>query len=259
MSNPNMSEAEYRKALGLSQSSLKKFLISPAHYLSSLEEQKEPTKEMQIGTAFHAVLLQQKPSDFYAVSKKFDRRKTQDKIEAEQFELENAGKAIIDSEDEQTILKMKESILAHPTAKRLINNLTHKEFPLFADVQAEQGTVRIKGLLDGYIESEGIVVDAKSCVDASPKGFKKAIWDFGYMYQNIHYKRLLELNGKKFTKFYFVCVEKKPPYAVGVYFISSESLSLTESVWNNALNFFSICQREGNYPAYSQNAVEIQL
>ena len=99
----NIKDKDYRGANGLSQSSIKDFIKSPAHYLVATEQTSEPTSAMQLGTAFHAVMLQDKPKEHYAVKIKMDGRTKDGKAYNEQFALDNAGKAIINTEDEETL------------------------------------------------------------------------------------------------------------------------------------------------------------
>lgn len=253
-----ISDKEYRGSFGLSQSSIKDFLKSPAHYLESTRQISEPTDAMQFGTAFHAVMLQDNPSEHYAVSRKFDRRKTEDKIAAEKFEQENIGKAIINSEQETVIKEMHKAVLAHKRASQLHKAITRKEFSVYGTLTFADD-VRLKGLIDGYCDKEGYIVDYKSCVDASPKGARKAIKDLRYDIQNIQYLWLLTNAGLKVNKFYFVFVEKTPPYAVGVYSIPAKSLMYSLANWVDAVSSFSVCQTTGNYPAYSEDEVELEI
>jgi hypothetical protein len=250
-----ITDADYRKATGLSQSSLKHFLVSPAHYLASTEEVIEPTKAMQFGTAFHAQILQAKPEEHFAVKKKMDGRSKEGKAYNESFAFENQGKVIIDEEEHSKILAMAESLKNHEFADNALKALTHKEVAVFGTTYG----VRLKGLIDGYNEKEGIVIDIKTAEDASPAGFRKAIWDRQYAIQQVHYTWLLTNAGKPVNAFYFIAIEKEPPYATGVYTINPESLKKARKVWEEALDSFFVCQASGVYPAYSEEPVEITL
>ena len=253
-----IADADYRNARGLAQSSLKEFLVSPAHYLVSLDTKPEPTKAMQFGTAFHAEMLQQDPSQFYAVKEKVDGRTKEGKSYNENFAIENAGKVVIDT-DEATALKgMRGSILRHITASGLMGALSHKEVAAFANYGIN-GETRIKGLMDGYSERGEYAIDLKTAEDASPAGFRKAIWDRSYDLQQVHYTWLLTCNNKPIKNFYFIVVEKKPPYAVGVYTINPASIAKTQVRWENAIQMFGDCQKDGDYPAYADSVVEIVL
>lgn len=255
-----LTDAEYRASTGLSQSAVKDFLKSPAHYLEAINNKSDPTDAMQFGTAFHAEMLQDDPKFFYAVKQKVDGRTKDGKAYNEQFAELNAGKAVINTDDEIKIQGMKDAILRHPLAGALTRSLTHKEVSVFGTaVTAEGYDVRLKGLIDGYIEDEGYIVDYKSCEDASPQGFKKAIREYGYAIQDVQYSWLLDNAGKKVKRFFFICAEKKPPYAVGVYWIKAESLCRMFGIWQSAINRFSICEADNTYPAYSDSAVEIDL
>lgn len=255
----NIKDKDYRSATGLSQSAIKDFIKSPAHYLVGTEQVSEPTPAMQLGTAFHAVMLQDKPKEHYAVKIKMDGRTKEGKAYNEQFAVENAGKAIINTEDEETLLKMRESIMAHPLASKLAKGLTHKEFAVLGSIETNDGYVRLKGLIDGYCETEGYIVDYKTCEDASPLGFIKAIRDRRYDLQSVQYPWLLKNAQMKVTDFYFICVEKVPPYAVGVYRIELDYLIETGKRWAWAIGDFCVCQRDGKYPAYSDECITLSL
>jgi exodeoxyribonuclease VIII len=248
-------DADYRKATGLSQSSLKIFLTSPAHYLASTEEVREPTKAMQFGTAFHANMLASEPTDIYAVKNKVDGRSKEGKLYNEEFAIENAGKVVIDKEEHDKIIAMADSMMAHPFAGDAIQALTHKEFAVFGTHKG----VRLKGLIDGYNEKEGIVIDLKTAEDSSPSGFRKAIRDRRYDIQVAHYTWLLTNAGKPVNAFYFLAIEKEPPFAVGVYKIDPNSLLYSFNAWDEAIERFKVCQDTGEYPAYSNSPVEITL
>lgn len=255
----NIKDKDYRGATGLSQSSIKDFIKSPAHYLVATEQTSEPTPAMQLGTAFHAVMLQDKPREHYAVKIKMDGRTKDGKAYNEQFALDNAGKAVINTEDEETLFKMRDSILAHPLASKLAKGLTHKEFAVFGSIETNEGYVRLKGLIDGYSETEGYILDYKTCEDASPLGFIKAIRDRRYDIQSVQYPWLLNNAKMKVKDFYFVCVEKVPPYAVGVYRIDLDNLIETGKKWAWAINDFCECQNTGKFPAYSDDCITLSL
>jgi hypothetical protein len=122
-----MTEADYRKALGLSQSSLKIFSKSAAHYLASTEEQAEPTDAMILGSVFHALLLQpDEAKNLYAVKQKVDGRSKEGKLYNENFALENAGKFIINSEQEKQLFDMRSSIITHAFIQGRQIDLTDK-------------------------------------------------------------------------------------------------------------------------------------
>jgi hypothetical protein len=257
---PNIVDSDYRKATGLSKSMLSHFLKSPAHYLAHCDQMSEPTAAMQFGTAYDAEILQQKPSDFYAVMPDVDGRTKEGKAVKEQFKIDAAGKAVISPKEAEMIPLMKKALYEHPVANRLLRTLTHKQVACFGTYQdSKDKQVRLKGLLDGYNEAEGIIVDLKTAEDASPEGFRKAIWKYKYAYQDIQYRWLLTNAGKPVNDFIFIVQEKEPPFAVGCYSISVDDLALTYQSWEMAMIRFGHCQKSGQYPAYADEVVNLKL
>ena len=255
-----MTEADYRKAIGLSQSSLKIFHKSAAHYLASTEEQHEPTDAMILGSVFHAIMLQpDEAKNLYAVKQKVDGRSKEGKAYNEQFAIENAGKFIINVEQEAQLLAMKASLLSHPKANELLANSDYRELPVFGTYPTPYGDVRLKGLIDAYDSKRGFVNDIKTCESASPEDFKRAIWDRRYDFQDVQYGWLLQNAGKPVNQFNFLCVEKKPPFAVAVYSISAESLLKSAGRWEDLVIEFGACQSSGIWKAYSDEVIELSL
>ena len=256
---PDIVDSEYRNATGLSKSMLSHFLRSPAHYLAHCDMTSEATAAMQFGTAYDAEILQQKPSDFYAVMPDVDGRTKEGKAIKEQFKIDSNGKAVISPKEADLLPLMKKALYEHPTASRLLRTLTYKQVAVFGTMQVGDKKVRLKGLLDGYNEAEGIIVDLKTAEDSSPEGFRKAIWKYKYAYQNIQYQWLVNNAGKPVKDFVFIVQEKEPPFAVGCYSISVDDLALTYQSWERAITQFAFCQSSGSYPAYSEEVVNLKL
>ena len=62
-----------------------------------------------------------------------------------------------------------------------------------------------------------MVVDLKSTIDASARGFAKSVRTYGYAFQCAWYlEEGLQPNGEKPTEFIFLAVEKKAPYLTAV-------------------------------------------
>jgi hypothetical protein len=256
---PDIKDSEYRNATGLSKSMLSHFLRSPAHYLSHCDQTSEPTAAMQFGTAYDATILQKIPSDFFSVMPDVDGRTKEGKAIKEQFKIDSAGKAVISPREADLLPLMKKALYEHPVASRLLRTLTHKQVACFGTLPVDDKKVRLKGLLDGYNENEGIIIDLKTAEDSSPEGFRKAIWKFKYAYQDIQYRWLLNNAGKPVNDFVFIVQEKEPPFAVGCYSISVDDLALTYQSWDMAMTRFAYCQSSGVYPAYSDDIVNLKL
>lgn len=256
----HMDEVSYRTAKGLSKSLLTHFLKSPAHYKQATLESNEPTPAMQFGTAFHASLLLSDPTTAFAVKRKVDGRTKEGKEYNQRFEMENAGKAIIDEEQEKMMQSCIASILEHPFAGQLHSGCDKKEFSVFGSYSGKSvQPVLLKGRMDAYDSKNGFIIDYKTCEDASPNGFRKAIWNFRYDLQVVQYAWLIKNAGLKFSNFYFIAVEKAPPFASAVYCIDEASIQRSVETWEQAMFEFSQCEASGIWPAYSATPVAIQL
>jgi exodeoxyribonuclease VIII len=250
-----MPDSQYRQSEGLSNSMLKHFLRTPSHYKSALENPQETTKAMTIGTAFHQMVLTPE-LNLVAVMPDVDLRTNAGKKVRDDFVLLSEGKTVIKEDEFKMLSGMTESVRSNAKALQIIEACTYKEVSLFATLAG----VKCKGRFDMLDVHNGIIADLKSCEDASPNGAFKAIRNFGYDMQNVHYGKLYEACfGALPKQFVFIFVEKEPPYAVGIYVIGAKSLERTTAQWQKALNDFSVCQETNVWGAYSNDIVEIEV
>lgn len=253
-----INESDYRNAEGLNKSLLVKFMKSPRHYLAALNESNEPTDSMKMGTALHSIVLRDDPSRFFAVKKKVDNRTKEGKEYTAQFESENRGKAIINEEQHETVLGMQKSLMKNDRFRTLLEKTTHREMGIFSDYKVIDHRFRIKGMIDGYSEHDGIVWDLKTSQDASFDSFK---WDFKkYMYdlQQVHYTQLVHDAALPFTEFLFVVIENKPPYEVAFYTLEMESYMKSRNVWLNAMHTYAHCHAKQDFDiGYPSNTCEL--
>lgn len=243
-----MGEKAYRDAPGLNKSLLVPFMRSPKHYLHELNNPKEATASMNLGTALHAELLQPlKAGDIYAVCRKVDRRKNADKEYLAQFEAENVGKVIIDEEQKAAVDAMVKSVHSHPEAHRLIESATHYEQALFGEYKCTQvdHTVKLKALADGFSLPGGFMFDVKTTDNAAE--FAKKVRAFRYDIQQVHYQYLGALNGVPPGDFHFIVVENVEPYATLVCRLNPDKMSRVWDEWKLALEFFGHCESKQDF------------
>lgn len=263
----NLPDKDYRESKGLSKSMLSHFLKSPAHYKQALETPTERTKAMNFGVAFHAEILLDDPSKEYAIQPEADGRTKEGKAIKEKFAADNEGKTIISQEEGLAIAGMADSVREHSFASSLLENKGASEFSVFAEkTDNVHQPVKLKGRLDAFDETTGIIFDLKSCEDASPEGARKAIRMYRYDIQAVHYMYLIlelqkigAIEWQKDIRFFFVFVEKTAPWAVGVYELGNSTLNRARKEWEDSINDFSMCEKSDWYPAYSPNSEIIEL
>lgn len=256
----NMSDADYRAEIGISQSILKPMFSSPEHYIAQFDEQREVTKPMLIGTATHLACFQ--PSLFskeVVVSKKFDLRKTQDKVDHAKFVEDNAGKIIINDEEFDSVSSMADKVRQHP----IFIDVTSKgdaEVSVFSDVLPYED-VKLKGRMDWVNWEQRIILDLKT-TNANLSNMyevKNVILDNMYAIQNAMYVMLLEHNGHPDFRFIFIMVEKNPPHGVRCFEISVNSLKKSREKMLLAIAQIQHCVEHGMWMGYDTNSTIIDV
>lgn len=256
----NMADQDYRNEVGVSQSSLKPFFISPMHYKHELNAVREVTSAMLMGTATHIACFQ--PAEFdkmVVISQKFDRRKTEDKIASAKFNEENAGKIIIDQEQHGLCLDMAESVRSHPFFYEYCQH-GDAEVSAFADMLPYEN-VRLKGRMDFVNWERKVVIDLKTTNLNLTEMYKvKNLFkdDMFYM-QAAMYIYLLKKNGFSGFTFFFILVEKEPPHGVKVFQISDNYIIREIKNIELAVAQMEHCIQHDAWTSYDTNPVVLDI
>ena len=237
---------EYHKDITkISKSGLDQIAKSPLHYWERYlnpNHVETSTAALEFGSAFHTAILE--PIEFehmYAVAPKVDRRTKDGKQAWAEFELENMGKKIISSDDYQIIQGMQASILNHHEASILLSAKTHVE---------QVFTHQDKKCKPDFLTSHNIICDLKTTEDASPWGFGRSAHKYRYDVQAAFYMDILEANGMNVQGFAFIAVEKKPPFAVGVYVIEDEDVQRGREKYQENYATWKECKESGIWKGY---------
>lgn len=224
---------------------------SPAHYLYAVTHREDQTPALAFGTAAHKYILE--PEEFwedYALAPEVDRRTKDGKAAWNQHirEVEEAGKESISITDYETIQEMAEAIEKNQTAKALIHG--HHEVP-FEWTDGETGEP-CKCRVDCLTEYGGkkYIVDYKTTTSCEAGAFERSCRTYGYklqaaMYTEGVFNSMLEEYG-----FAFVAQEKKPPYAVRVYFCDQGFVDEGMSIFRDLIQIYHNCRLSGNWPGY---------
>jgi exodeoxyribonuclease VIII len=63
------------------------------------------------------------------------------------------------------------------------------------------------------------------------------------------------LTGETPRGFVFICVEKKPPYAVGVYILDDHALKMGRIEYEEDLERYKKCKETGEWPSYADDDI----
>lgn len=185
----------------------------------------------------------------------------------EEWLRNNGHRNVLTNDQFEQLRAMRDSVMRHPAANALLTR------------------------------ANNVVVDVKTTEDASPDGFAKSIANWRYHTQHPYYLDGLreairqgniaeadlpkgeaevsaywvdEATGElcrcrpdfwrgRPDKFVFLAVEKKAPYAVGVYLLDGESVALGRAEYRADLNLYADCRKSGEWPAYSDLVQTISI
>ena len=197
-----MTDAEYRANPAISRSELWKMRRSPEIFKYFKDYPEEPTEALLFGQVFHKFVLEPDTfNDEFTFEPDCDRRTKE-------------GKAIYDLFLSEDATLMGQLVRDHPLASKLLKGEAEKVF-FWTDrrtkVKCKCRTDMIRTTKDNIV-----VVDLKTCTDASTEAFTREAVKYGYDFQAAFYSDGVKENLGKYPKFVFIAVEKKPPYAVNV-------------------------------------------
>lgn len=244
-----MSMEDYQKAEGVSRSMLVNMLRSPAHALYHKEHSKVATPAMVLGSAFHTLVLEPELFDKEYLVAQIDRRTKEGKAIAEKAKEENLQ--VLNSDEMNTLTMMQYAIKSNHAASTLLKN-GEAETSYFGQLN----DVLCKCRAD-FKCNDGIVVDLKSCLDASPEAFNRSILSMSYHVQAAFYLDLMEACGATPTYFVFIAVEKEAPFAVATYTLSQDYLELGRKQYKKALEIYKECLENNFFHGYSAQVLEL--
>jgi len=247
-----ISNADYHADPAISASQLKTVMQSPYHYWSKYLDPDRvamvPTAAMRLGSLVHCAVLE--PDE---LSKRYqlapDRRTKEGK--AAVVEMAAAGIEAVSEADLAQALQMADAVRSNSTAALLLSNGAAETSHWFDDIPTG---LRCKCRPDWLSADGATIVDLKTCQDASPAGFAKAVANFSYQIQAAHY-----LAGTLATRFIFVAVEKTAPYAIGVYELDTEALVHGSIARHNALQRIQDARAINEWPGYTDGIQTLQL
>lgn len=183
----------------------------------------------------------------------------------EEWQQNNPGRIILSPEVWEQIHAMRDAVMAHPAARAVLTIMND------------------------------VIGDLKTTEDASPEGFAKSMANYRYDVQAPYYldgvKKALE-QGKctppakgaselsvywvdeatgvlcrcrpdwwrGYPKnFVFIAVEKKPPYAVGVYVLDSASTDIGRAIYQHDLQVYAECLASDKWPGYGDLVQTINM
>ena len=180
-----MTNAEYHRDPAISKSKLDAARKSGKHLYDVLYgPPRDSTAAFDMGTVLHASALPGENADDIAVRMPEGMKKTTK--EGKAFVAENKGKIILNSSDAYVVDQMMLSLREHPFSASLVNGeLKGKAEQSFFCTDKETG-LELKARPDFILDDCSLILDLKTTVDASPKGFQRSVANYRYFVQASH-------------------------------------------------------------------------
>ena len=254
-----MSNGEYHAHKAISKSKLDAARKSGRHFYDVVYgPPRDSTAAFDFGTLFHASGLPGENVDDIAVRMPEGMKKTTK--EGKAFIAEHKGKIIVSPSDAYVLDQMMLSLREHPFTSGLVNGeLKGKSEQSFFCTDPETG-LELKARPDFLMDDLSLIIDLKSTVDASPKGFQRSVANYRYFVQASHYLDVIEgATGTRPQAFLFIAVEKTRPFSTAVYMADQAMIDLGKQQAREDLNNIAQWIADNKFPGYSERVEEISL
>lgn len=178
------------------------------------------------------------------------------------FATDNEGRIILSQDDFERLIAMRDAVMNHHAARYLLT------LPGKAE-QSVYWTDKKTGVLcrcrPDWWANQKIIVDLKTCIDASPEGFAKSIYNWNYHVQDVMYREGCEAVTGETQSFVFLAVEKDAcvvngeSKGVAVYVLDDESKNVGLKQFRQSLNEYASCSETGKWQGYSNQVNTISI
>ena len=232
----------------VSKSALEAMVPTPAHYIAWLTAQSEErTKALAFGAAAHCAFLEPDVFlDTYATEPDFgDLRFKVNKEKRLEFRTGNTGKMFVSAPEHAMLLGMSESIRRHPLASAALQGGEAELTSIWRD---KETGLKCRARADYYVPTKRLVVDVKTCEDASVEGFSRAAFRYNYHWQHAIYRAAFPAE-----HFLFIAVEKSPPYAVALHQLDDAGVRAGYTKVRDLMRTMAECIATDSWPAYADH------
>jgi PDDEXK-like domain of unknown function (DUF3799) len=230
----------------------------PAKFRYELDHPRQPSGEMELGTAAHRLILGTGP-EFVVVDEKSWRKasaqEAADKARAD-------GKVPLLIAERRQVDDMADAIMAHPIARDVFSaqNGGRPEQSLFCQDPDTGVWCRVRmDWMPSIHSARPSIVDYKTAHSANPAAFVKSAANLGYHVQAGFYQMVYRWVTGIDAGFAFVVQEKEPPYLVTICELDRDSMQEGRDLGRLALEIYRDCKAADLWPAYSDDIELVRL
>jgi hypothetical protein len=222
-----------------------------AYYVNHTTRPPAPKRQMLVGSAVHAILLEHMPVD--EVIAVYDDRcfkkdgKSLNPVPAADFRDLHADKYVMKQADADLVMRVCASVLSHElgdvlTAENVVFETPHSWTCPYSDLECRM-------MPDFYCDMGDHILayDLKTTEDIYPSGIKRTSKNFKYWLQDIHYSTGLETLFGKPVKFAFWFVEVPHPHRVARWEYPVAAKETAIGVYERLMNDVASCFKSGDW------------
>lgn len=260
-----MSNSEYHSTSAISKSGLDLIAKSPAHFKAGFSGIDQDAA--RIGTAFHSWVLED--SKDILTTPNFGTRAGNNKSVYEEWFKSNGateditnrpaaewfpeferqtGISLLSEKEHDELEKMVASVLRNDMAKQLFDSGQAEQ-----SIFAEYLEVDCKCRPDFIVTGGKSLVDLKTTQDAGRRPFRNSCASYRYHVQDAFYSQIYYEATGIYPEFYFVVVEKSPPYSCVVYQLDTEARENGHYLMDRDLQTYKDCIESGKWPSHGND------
>jgi PDDEXK-like domain of unknown function (DUF3799) len=257
----DMPAEKYHTIAAMSAGGLKRMAQSPAHFYGiqldpNRPEGGEPSPAMKNGTLVHCALFEPDQVDARYVVRPAD---LDARTKAGKEWISAQTREVVDASQMAAAKAQAAAVLGLPDVAALLA----EGFPEASAFWIDDETGELCKCRPDWTSPAGdgvILVDGKTCQDASPEGFGRAIWNFDYHLQAAWYSDGYALaTGRQVYGFVFAAVESAWPHQAAAYMLDDTALEKARAKNRELLDRYAECKRSGVWPGYSREIQPITL
>ena len=229
-------------------SHLRAIARSPMHYRAAVEAPREQTPAMRMGTIVHGLVLGGGQTVVYDGERR-------GKAWAD-FASAHAGREIVTAAEVARAVPIVDAVMADPVAGPLLRAEGARREETMA---WSMDGLPCQGTPDSFDPTTGILLDLKTCADASPRKFSLHAWSYGYHAQLAWYAHALTLAGHTVRECLLVAVETSAPHGVTVHRLSPRALEEGTRAWRAWWEQLRICITADQWPGYAESICTLDV